>query len=432
MALTGILSGFNEQRDSIANYLSKLEAMRRAQEQLDLEKQKQLSQDKQWNQEMDFRQQQAADAADAQQAQMQEAAFQGMEQSLSKSMQDQRDRMSKAPQEMNQLAQMQRQAKARDALKGLISGDEDVSTMDLSKAILPYDIASGTSLLKAAKEEQRQQTLDKQQAANFERMRSLVNGQQDNSIPQNGQTDTNGKIQSGGVFGEYLSHPDPAIGNMARQGIRLANLGGFKDVSDLNGYLQKIGELDASYQKDRIKKTDKTAQDLPKLEDQANYTLTLLDQLKAHPGLSTSIGAKGLTGGMLGGWVVPGTDAADFNALLDQIQGGQFMQAYETLKGGGQITEVEGKKATAAISRMNKSQSEKGFLQAADEFKSIVQNGLDRAKKSAGAFPTQSPSGNTNTFSAPPDPRQYDGRTITDPSTGIKLLSKNGQWTRVK
>ena len=40
-------------------------------------------------------------------------------------------------------------------------------------------------------------------------------------------------------------------------------------------------------------------------------------------------------------------------AQVKQIQGINFMEAFVTLKGGGQITETEGLKATAARSRID-------------------------------------------------------------------------------
>ncbi len=51
------------------------------------------------------------------------------------------------------------------------------------------------------------------------------------------------------------------------------------------------------------------------------------------------------------GWIDYVSSPRDFNAMLDQVQGGAFLQAFESLKGGGQITQIEGEKATQAIVR---------------------------------------------------------------------------------
>jgi hypothetical protein len=100
---------------------------------------------------------------------------------------------------------------------------------------------------------------------------------------------------------------------------------------------------------------------------------------KPHPGFQAAVGL-----GFPGITYVPGSSAADFDARLKEIQGGAFLQAYETLKGGGSITEVEGAKATQAITRMSKAQSEKEFKTAAREFQNILRKAIDRSKTKLG------------------------------------------------
>ena len=107
---------------------------------------------------------------------------------------------------------------------------------------------------------------------------------------------------------------------------------------------------------------------------------------RPHPGFSTVVGATMLPGARF----VHGTSAADFQTRFDQIKGSAFLQAYETLKGGGQITNIEGEKGTAALNRMSIAQSEREFIQAAREFQEVVQKGLERAQRRAQEL--QSPS----------------------------------------
>ncbi len=102
---------------------------------------------------------------------------------------------------------------------------------------------------------------------------------------------------------------------------------------------------------------------------------------KPHPGFSVGVGASAQPGMQY----VPGTDKAGFYALKDQVLGGAFMEAYKTLKGGGQITEVEGQKATSAITRMSTAQSEVEFVKAAREFQSVIKQGVERAEARTGA-----------------------------------------------
>lgn len=140
-----------------------------------------------------------------------------------------------------------------------------------------------------------------------------------------------------------------------------------------------------------------TAQaNLPTATDNANYMLNLLDQVAKpkegggydlHPGFKAVVGLPdnpltGIPAKM--GIPIPGTDAGNFKVLMDQIGGKQFLQAYDNLKGAGQITEVEGKKATDAIARMNTAQDEPEFLKALDEFRGVVRQAKGRAQMKAG------------------------------------------------
>jgi hypothetical protein len=110
---------------------------------------------------------------------------------------------------------------------------------------------------------------------------------------------------------------------------------------------------------------------------EADEAVRLVDDLLKAPGFKQAVGASR----MLGVQKIPGTAARDFDIRLDQLQGKQFLQAFESLKGGGQITEIEGKKATDAIARMNASGSEAEFIKAAKEFQDVIRTGADRARK---------------------------------------------------
>jgi hypothetical protein len=95
-----------------------------------------------------------------------------------------------------------------------------------------------------------------------------------------------------------------------------------------------------------------------------------------HPGFAQSVGV-----GIPGLRFIPGTNEADFSARLDQILGRSFLQAFDTLRGGGHITEIEGVKGTQAINRMRLATSEAEFLAAAAELRGIVAKGAERAQQ---------------------------------------------------
>lgn len=157
-------------------------------------------------------------------------------------------------------------------------------------------------------------------------------------------------------------------------------------------------------------KNDATfAQQAPSALQGGEQTLALLNRMvgdpkakgaasQPHPGFIGVVGAT-VTPGMR---FVQGSSEADFDAMLEQVLGGAFLEAYERLKGTGQITEIEGKKATQAITRMQRSVSESEFLQAAKEFRQSLERAMERtrnrlqnvtAKTSAPASATQAPAG---------------------------------------
>jgi hypothetical protein len=148
----------------------------------------------------------------------------------------------------------------------------------------------------------------------------------------------------------------------------------------------------------------------------ASYMDDLLEKTKTHPGRQYATGKSSILP------KVPGTAPADFQVLLDQIGGQQFLQAFETLKGGGQITEMEGRKATEAMARMNPRQSEEAFLQGVNEFQSIVRSAKERA--TAKIQPQDSPSTPAAQSAAPRQRKTVAGTTYEK--------GADGRWYQVR
>lgn len=128
---------------------------------------------------------------------------------------------------------------------------------------------------------------------------------------------------------------------------------------------------------------------LPQIENSANLMLGSIDDLLNDPYLDKMLGPinsrmPNLTG-----------DAARVQSKMDQIQGQTFLQAYDTLRGGGQITEVEGAKAEKAKARLLAAQNPKDFREALTDLRDVVSNGLAASRKKAG--------GSTNAAPPPPD-----------------------------
>lgn len=104
-----------------------------------------------------------------------------------------------------------------------------------------------------------------------------------------------------------------------------------------------------------------------------------IDALLFDPDLGAALGIEGFLRKK------PAELGLDENAArvwgrINQIKGGAFLQAFESLKGGGQITEIEGQKAEQAQNRLNTAQNEADFREALKEYKFYIDQGIRRLK----------------------------------------------------
>ncbi|GGE36376.1 hypothetical protein GCM10007276_12320 [Agaricicola taiwanensis] len=120
---------------------------------------------------------------------------------------------------------------------------------------------------------------------------------------------------------------------------------------------------------------------LPSTLATADNMISTIDGVLNDPALSSA------TGIMSWRQAVPGTEAYRFGERARMLEGQAFLQAFESLKGGGQITEVEGQKATQAIGRLSTSQRAEDYRAALKELRDIVQASKARAQQRAGQQP---------------------------------------------
>lgn len=177
-----------------------------------------------------------------------------------------------------------------------------------------------------------------------------------------------------------------------------ANRDRFKELVDKEGNVHRWNVDTNEIAPVGIKKSTPGSQPVDPQDavGQAEVGLGIIDQMigkedgsvKEHPGFRDAVGNKLMVGAFAGGLKdkpIEGTDAADFMSLYEQITGQAFMTAFQNLRGGGQITQQEGDKATAAITRMKTSQSEGEFIKSANEFRAIIRAGVERAKRKGAA-----------------------------------------------
>ena len=168
----------------------------------------------------------------------------------------------------------------------------------------------------------------------------------------------------------------------------VVNVGGAKFFRDQKGELKPLPKepLSPEENADRIARAIE-AKDLAKAAATArvalspatntvNQAIKDVNALVSHPGMSAVIGLPNPLKGGFGFAQVPGTAAANFNALYKKVKGGSFLQAREALRGGGQITDFEGKKAEDAIAAMDTAQSEEEFVKALNDYKGAMSRGL--------------------------------------------------------
>jgi hypothetical protein len=73
--------------------------------------------------------------------------------------------------------------------------------------------------------------------------------------------------------------------------------------------------------------------------------------------------------------------------FIEQLQGQAFLQAFDSLKGGGPITDIEGEQATRALARLKQTQDEEDFAAALMDLRDVANAALTRA--SGGKVQTQ-------------------------------------------
>jgi len=109
------------------------------------------------------------------------------------------------------------------------------------------------------------------------------------------------------------------------------------------------------------------------LADGAFDTISLIDDISKDRNLGS---VTGMIQGRIPALTQGGTDLV---TKIDQLKGKAFLRAFETLKGGGQITEREGLAATRAIARLERAQSEPAYKESLAALRAVVERVRRRA-----------------------------------------------------
>lgn len=131
---------------------------------------------------------------------------------------------------------------------------------------------------------------------------------------------------------------------------------------------------------------------LPGAEQANNITKNAIAKIRAEAsGMSEwfgQIGPRGI-------YVNPGSQMGNFQTVATQANAGAFMQARNMLKGGGQITDYEGRRGEDAYSRMEMALQrgdQAAYLSALSDFEAAVADGYAKLLATAqGAYSQGSP-----------------------------------------
>lgn len=103
-----------------------------------------------------------------------------------------------------------------------------------------------------------------------------------------------------------------------------------------------------------------------------------ISKLETHPGLAGNLGKTGVIPN------VPGSDASNAAALIEQLQSQTFLGSIQSMKGMGALSDAEGAKLNNAISSLNTKQSESQFRAQLKSIRTIFEQGRQRMAKQAG------------------------------------------------
>ena len=164
--------------------------------------------------------------------------------------------------------------------------------------------------------------------------------------------------------------------------------------------------------------------DAPKTIEEGQRLISYIDAIIADPNRELVTGGSGIFNPLAWPGIDRVTGAADTRLRIAQVQGNAFLQAFESLKGGGAITEIEGQKAEQAIARLSTAQSDEGFLKALQDFREAIAPGIERARAriQGGAQPAAPDAAAPENL--PPGARQAPD--------GNFYVQQGGRWFRVE
>lgn len=166
-----------------------------------------------------------------------------------------------------------------------------------------------------------------------------------------------------------------AVQTGLRQGLQMngGQINPIQGVANSKGLIKQNEKIGT----DIGEKTAGAITDLPRVIANAETASKTIKDLSSSEGLDRNLGVMSYFPN------IAGSKASDAANLMEQLQGKTFLEAYETLKGAGQITNIEGEKASQAIAALQTSQSPESYRKNLQELQSVIDAGVMRAKQAA-------------------------------------------------
>jgi hypothetical protein len=178
--------------------------------------------------------------------------------------------------------------------------------------------------------------------------------------------------------GLYSLKPDGTLTKVGGGGVNV-NLPGQPTIGTIPPGYQAIQNPDGTYRYEAIP-GGPVATEAATVEGQKSaFAATAEDSMRLIDSIINDPALPSITG-MLQGRIPPLTQAGtNLLAKVEQVQGQAFLQAFESLKGGGAITEREGLAAQNAIARLQRTQDDVAFAAALKELNAVLDRGRRRA-----------------------------------------------------
>ncbi len=214
-----------------------------------------------------------------------------------------------------------------------------------------------------------------------------LGGSDQSSLPQYGVQPIYGVDEQGNPAILQLSQSGQPIQTPLPKGFQLAPGAKNVDLGTSVGILDRTGQIINNVPKDiageqrqqEIGKVQGQAEaSIPAVQQAADLMTSMIQDVRNDPNRASSTGWQAPMN------AVPGTSGYGFQKKSDQLRGQAFMQAYQTLRGAGAISEKEGQAATDAITRLDTAMSDADYLKALDDLQAIVNSAVAKQQKKAG------------------------------------------------